>query len=350
MSLPQRETKLALSPDDFYRPLHPEPHDQGDPYILTLPRAVGARFRFYTYVTGEDAASQKAFPVYGSNDLVHWESLGGTLVADMNRSHWAPCVQFIPSLAYPYVMLYSRGEGLDERAHIGHGLRRAHSRSPEGPFLDSGEILTSNLDFAIDADVYYNRVGELKIAFAADFVEDEPLGTGIVESSITPELTELTGRMRVLARAKYEWQVYDRARRMPWKKIPGVNWETDRVRWYTIEGPVGGLVSPQGRQVYLYSGGCFFEYYGVGQLIENEKGELVDVSSDGNLLVAPSADDSFIAPGHCSLVRGIGDRLILMLHARFNGLASPRQICLVPLEWTDKGQLRAIPRDAVLET
>ena len=53
----------------LHRPLHPEGRDQGDPYLLQA--AQGAPFRYYVYVTGEDA-SGAAFPVYGSPDLIRW--------------------------------------------------------------------------------------------------------------------------------------------------------------------------------------------------------------------------------------------------------------------------------------
>ncbi|MGE5141124.1 MAG: family 43 glycosylhydrolase, partial [Rudaea sp.] len=337
------ESQLSLPPDSYFRPLHPEARDQGDPYILTAPPSANSAHRFYVYTSGQDDASGKAFPIYGSDDLLHWQSLGGALVADLARAHWAPCIQYIPSLDYPYVMLYSRGQGHDERAHVGHALRRAHSRSPAGPFVDSGHILTAGLDFAIDPDIYRLPDGQLKIAFAADFVEDQPLGTGLVEASINEHLTQLVGPTRTLARAKYDWQVYDASRRMPWKQIPGVDWEKDRVRWNTLEGPVGGLLSPQGRSVYLYSGGCFFLFYGVGALVEREGGELEDVSSEGNLVIAPEPESGLYSPGHCSLVRGVDGPPLLMLHARFGAHTAPRQMCLVRLNWLPDGRPAAVP-------
>ena len=46
---------------------------------------------------------------------------------------------------------------MGEAAHIGHAIRRADAVAPEGPFQDSGEVLTPDLDFAIDPDVYRLR-------------------------------------------------------------------------------------------------------------------------------------------------------------------------------------------------
>jgi hypothetical protein len=50
-------------------------------------------------------------------------------------------------------MLDSRALGTDEQGHAGHALRRAEAEAREGPFRDSGETLTPDLDFAIDAAV-----------------------------------------------------------------------------------------------------------------------------------------------------------------------------------------------------
>jgi GH43 family beta-xylosidase len=333
--------------EGFFRPLFPERRDQGDPYVMRAPDGEGTRFRFYVYVTGLDAPAGRAFPAYGSDDLARWVPLGGVLAADVTRDHWAPCVRFVPGLARPWVMLYSRGLGLEEQAHIGHALRRADAVSPEGPFADSGHVLTAGLDFAIDPDVYRLRDGRQYLAFATDFVHDPPLGTGIVEAPVTEDLTALLEPPRVLARAQYGWQVYDPARRLPWMEIPGVDWDTDTVVWHTVEAPVGGLVSPHGQDVYLYSGGCFFAYYAIGALVREagapgDQGErLVDVTRDGaTAVLQPQPERGLYGPGHCSLLRGAdaGDGIDrIVFHARFGAPDAPRQMALARLEWTKDG-------------
>lgn len=360
----------ALTEDAFFRPLFPEDRDQGDPYILAVPPEAGARFAYYVYVTGEDSGRGRAFPGYASHDLVHWETLGPVLEADTTKAHWAPCVRYVPGLPRPFVMLYSRAIGLGEQAHIGHAIRRADAISPEGPFTDSGHVLTQDLDFAIDPDVYTRPDGRLYLAFAMDFTEGAPLGTGIVEALISKDLTHLTGGPSLLARAKHEWQVYDPARKLPWKQITGVNWETDTVRWHTVEAPVGGLVSPQGNEVYLYSGGCFFAYYAVGALARSvpsakaerpslagqarqaAQDEITDLSEgEGTVVLGPHTDRGFFAPGHCSYLRlprsssnSAGQsphtpdtQELLMFHARFGSPNAPRQMALAPLRWTPEG-------------
>ena len=167
----------------LHRPLHPEGRDQGDPYLLQA----GARARPSATTStspGRTPPAGTAFPVYGSPDLIRWTALGYGLRGAPGKAHWAPCVRHVPGLARPYVMLYSRAVGVGEAAHIGHAIRRADAVAPEGPFQDSGEVLTPDLDFAIDPDVYRLPDGRLMLAFATDFVADAPLGTGIVEAPI----------------------------------------------------------------------------------------------------------------------------------------------------------------------
>lgn len=329
-----------------YQPLFPEAADQGDPYLLAVPDGVVADFRYYVYVTRDETsdgrggrASAGAFPVFGSDDLAIWQPLGPAIPADgPPRAHWAPCVRYVPGLARPYVMLYSRGIGVGEEAHVGHQILRADSERPEGPFVDSGHVLTPDTDFAIDADVYPAPDGSLRMAYATDFVDAEPYGTGIVEVTVSGDLTRVLSPPTVLARPSEEWHLYDAARRMPWKRIPWVDWRTDSVRWSTIEGPVGGLVNPQGRRVYLYSGGCYFGFYAVGALVEDGAGRLVNVTRGGRGFVLGSLPEhGFYAPGHCDWHRAADGRDWLVTHARFGSPTAPRNACLVELRWDDEG-------------
>jgi GH43 family beta-xylosidase len=331
---------VIVPPSVLYRPLFPEDHDQGDPYIFALPPEAGTQFRYYVYTTGEDPASDRAFPIYGSHDLVSWQRLDDALTVGLESSHWAPCVQYLPDLELPYVMLYSRAIGVGAEGHVGHAIRRAHARQPEGPFVDSGHVLTGDLDFAIDPDVYHAPDGSLQLAFAMDFVDDEPYGTGIVEAPVSEDLTRLIGPPRLLARPRYDWHVYEPSRVMPWKSIAGIDWASETVRWHTIEAPVGGLVSPQGKPVYLYSGGCFYGFYAVGALVEDERGDLHDVTDGEHLqdfVIGPRPEDGFFAPGHCSWLHLDDGRDFLLFHARFGTPDAKRQMVLAPLRWTADG-------------
>lgn len=329
-----------------YRPLFPEAADQGDPFLLAIPDGVPAAHRYYVYVTRDETsdgrggtASAGAFPAFASDDLATWIAIGPTLEGDATRhAFWAPCVRYVPGLPRPYVMLYSHGAGIGEQAHIGHQVRRADAEQPEGPFVDTGHVLTPDTDFAIDADVYRAPDGGLRMAYATDFTGDEPYGTGIVEVAVSDDLTRVLSDPVVLARPTEAWHLFDGARRMPWKQIRGVDWATDTVRWSTVEGPTGGLVDPDGRRVVLYSGGCYFGFYAVGAVVEAQPGRWVNVTRDGRGFVLRSLPEhGFHAPGHCAWFRAADGREWLVTHARFGSETAPRNACLVEMRWDADG-------------
>lgn len=324
----------------------PEPEvDQGDPFLLEVPPEQRAHqpYRFYVYI------SAPGFPVYGSNDLL--DPAGWRRVTDsypglgVDRWCWAPCVRYVPGSARPWVMLYSRARGAGEpEGHQQHRLRRADSESPAGPFLDSGEVLTADLDFAIDPDVCDDADGVRWLYFALDFVDDEPYGTGIVRTRISPDLRRLESEPEVLARPRAPWQLFDAHRSMPWKDIPGVHWDqAETVRWSTIEGPAA-VTSPGGRDVVLYSGGNFAHFYGIGLLARDpDTGHWSDLTpSPQASLLGPDPTAGLVGPGHCSVITSDG-RLFLCYHFRSEAEA-PRQFGVVPLRWnpdTDLPELAA---------
>lgn len=312
----------------FGVPLAPDPDvDQGDPYLLEAPGGSGGRFRYYVYVTGA------GFPVYGSDDLLTWVRVGDSLVTDRQAWCWAPCVRYLPGTARPWVMLYSLARGVgDVDGHRDHRIRRADSERPEGPFVDSGEVLTSGLDFAIDPDVSATPDGGARLTFAADYLAEQPYGTGLMEAPISADLRRLTGPPRPVARARHDWQLYDPARSMPWKPIGGVDWSSGAtVRWFTMEGPVA-LVSPAGRRTTLYSGGNFAGFYGIGVLrLEPGRGWVDLSASPEQCVLAPMAERGVYGPGHGSVLELRGGSL-LCFHFRTSP-DGPRQFGMLPLRW-----------------
>jgi hypothetical protein len=335
-------TKMA------WQPLCREPHDQGDPFALRIPDGVEAKFRYYVYCTGEGGKEDgRTFSVYGSNDLEHWERMeNNALIADTAKAHWAPSVLYIPGLERPYVMLYSRGKGQGEEAHIGHRILRADSATPEGPFVPSGEDLSETFDFAIDPDVFRMPDGRMMMSFAADFVDQEPYGTGLWMAPISEDLRTLLGPPEPMVRPSADWHVYDAARTMPWKQIDGVDWDRgDKVKWHCMEGPSGGLTSPEGKPVVLYSGGCFFGFYAVGALVGGDNGKFEDASAAGNAFVVQAHPELGIhSTGHCSTTTAPDGTPLLFFHERLGGEDSPRQFTFAPLRW--KGETPQCPPPA----
>lgn len=326
--------------------LVPEPDvDQGDPFLVEVPADQRSQqpFRFYVYVSGT------GFPVYGSNSLLDpagWQRVGDSYPGiGVDRWCWAPCVRYVPGLERPWVMLYSRAKGAGEtEGHQEHRLRRADSTSPAGPFADSGEVLTPDLDFAIDPDVHRSADGSHWLYFAVDFVTDEPYGTGIVRARISPDLRRLESEPSVIARPQAEWQLYDANRSMPWKHIPGVRWDrSETVRWSTIEGPAA-ITAPHGREVVLYSGGNFADFYGIGVAAQDPAGQQwLDLSpSPEDSLLGPDPAAGLFGPGHCSVITSDGVAY-LCYHFR-NAPSAARQFAVVPLRWDPETDL---PRLAI---
>jgi hypothetical protein len=237
-------------------------------------------------------------------------------------------------------MLYSHGQGFGEEAHIGHKILRAHSKHPHGPFLPTGDVLTPGSDFAIDAEVYQKRDQTWWMAWAQDFVHDQPIGTGVVEAPITPDLTRLMGEARALVRAWSDEQLYEENRFMPWKEIPTahLNAEGRVPKWYTVEAPVA-VVAPSGRRALLFSGGCFYkENYHVGALVEDDAGRMVNVTQTrGHYVMRTQAAAALFAPAHPSVLKYFQDAYHdhLLIHARFGSLDQLRQMTIVPLWWTE---------------
>jgi arabinan endo-1,5-alpha-L-arabinosidase len=330
----------------LYSSLIDDDYDQGDPNICEIPQNDRSKFafRYYLFVTddsdyGRAAHPGYAFPVYGSNDLFEWKYLNESLVAPDDRARWAPCVNYLPDLERPFVMLYSRARGNGEEAHVQHKIRRADSTKPEGPYVDSGESLTENLDFSIDPNIYRDQNGALTMAFATDFVENEPIGTGLARAPVSSDLRKLLSTPEATARATANWQMYDPERSVPWKEIANVCWDKgDRVKWHCLEGPVGGIAGPTGRRFMFYSSGNYSHFYAVGILEELADNTFVDLSVDPrNCLLAPDPERKFFSVGRIGVITGPDGETYASFHARFGSPEAPRRFGLSLLQWTDDG-------------
>jgi hypothetical protein len=326
----------SLPREMWFRPLIPEDRDQGDPFVLHVPPGV-APFRYYAYTTWDGAVAEgRAFPVYGTHDLLRWEPLGETLIAVDSSAHWAPCVCYLPHLEKPFVMLYSRGKGTGIEAHIGHRIYRAESHSPVGPFISrEAPVTPEEIDFAIDPDVFIDHRGTYRLTFAMDFIEGVRIGTGLAEAEISPDLSTVLSPPKMIARASSDWQIFDPSRSMPWKTIPGVSWEEGHtVAWHCIEAPCT-FYSPNNERITLYSGGCYENFYGVGVLSGDGLEELSPTPAEA--LIRPGAEHGVFAPGHCSCVIGPDQCRYVVFHARYGSLSSVRQLSIAPLLWRDDG-------------
>ena len=324
----------------------PRGDKQADPFAFRDPVS-GA---YYIYCTGENLRTGHAVPVYRSEDLTSLTWCGYALWSIPWRNHWAPAVYHIPDLEHPYVMIYSNGTGWGpNRGHVAHSLYRAHSKSPLGPFLPTNHRLTNDLnDFSIDFDAFPLPDGGWRGAFAMDFVHDEPIGTGVVTTTVNHDLSAFTAPIQVLARATREEHLYEAKRKLPWKTIPGIDWNAGGVveRWHTLEGPCS-----LSEDYIACSGGSFLKgrRYFV-DLIGRKADRWVNVTDlTGQYFLEPKPELGLFNIGHNSWVVGPDGAPYVVYHGRFGRPNAERKVALTPLLHRDIGEFKQAPYGMPLE-
>jgi GH43 family beta-xylosidase len=289
-------------PEIFKNPVYP--HSFPDPFVLKF------RDEYFAYCTGA-AADGNIFSILHSRDLVNWSEVGSAMSPLDTRPpyYWAPEVSYDNGKFYLY---YSAGN------EILMEIRVAVSDRPEGPFVDAGVRLT-NEEFAIDAHVFVDDDGKRYFFYATDFLEYAQIGTGTVVDRMLDWKT-LEGHPRPVTRAKYDWQVYDPARK-----------EKGGVRWYTVEGPT--VLKRKGKYFEMFSGGNWKnKTYGVSFAVSNDiwSDQEWKQYADGEKVfpVLRTIPDKVVGPGHNSVVLGPNNRELYCIYHR----------------WTDAGRVLAIDR------
>jgi GH43 family beta-xylosidase len=285
------QTERLVKVDTFQNPVYS--HSFPDPYVLKF------RGAYYAYSTGfwKDG---NVFGVLISHDLVNWEEIGGAMKPLENSPpfYWAPEVTYSNGKFYLY---YSVGNEAQME------LRVATSRFPDKDFIDSGRRLTSE-EFAIDAHVFLNDDGKKYLFYATDFLNHTHIGTGIVVDQMTDWFT-LAGLPQPVTRAKYDWQIYDPARR-----------EKGGVRWHTVEGPF--VLKRKDLYYEMFSGGNWQNIsYGVSFAVSDNltPGKEWKQFSDGEktLPILRTIPDRITGPGHNSVVRGLNNRELYCIYHRW---------------------------------
>ncbi len=312
----------AMSSPDPSRPAFSNPLPGvvlGDPFALRW------RGRFYLYGTndGPPLADGRQIPVFRSDDLIHWELLGGALEPiEPNLDHWAPEV-----LAWngQFFMVVSFGD-VD---HRGHALWVAVADQPEGPFRLMKPVSDPSEAFSIDGSWLLDDDGQLYLFRCLDFVEESkpPHGTGIVVQKMLDPTTP-AGPPSTVLRAHSDWHLFEPNRPMPLyggRTFPA---------WTTIEGPAP--VRRAGRVFCGYSGGNFLKAYGTGEAVaDNPLGPYEDLRGrEGPLFgTTPGLVEG---PGHFSVIRPdlLSDWIVL--HGRVPG-ETGRRVWLCPARWGQDG-------------
>lgn len=282
-----------------------------DPFIIKH------RGEYWCYSTGW-ASDGRAFQILHSNNLVEWRIVGGAMEALPGAApeYWAPEVSYRNGRFYLY---YSVGDGVVMK------LRVAVAANPEGPFVDSGRVLTQE-EFAIDAHVFEDDNGERYLFYATDFLTHTHIGTGTVADRMIDDLT-LAGNPRPVTLPRFDWQVFDPHRT-----------EKGGVRWHTVEGPF--VLKRKGRYYQMFSGGNWKDLsYGVSYATADSIASLDQWSQQSHDEHTPLALSTIpgkvVGPGHNSVVRGPDNRRLFCVYHRWaldeNG--GRRVLAIDPMEW-----------------
>lgn len=290
----------------FRNPLHPVV--LADPFVL--------KFNGCYYAYGTPASG--AIPVLRSTDLVDWEHAGVVLEAPPpGQRHWAPEVAYENGHFFLY---FSTGASEGE----GHQLRVAVASSPTGPFEQRPGVLDPDDPFTIDAHPFRDDDGQWYLFYSRDFLEDHPVGTGIVVDRLL-DMVRLGGERAVVLRPHAEWHIFERQRR----------WY-DRVwDWYTVEGPF--VRKHDGRYWCFYSGGAWHAgNYGVACAVaEHPLGPYQPVGAPDGGTILRTVPGSVIGPGHASVVvapDNVGEYLVY--HA-WDPPLTGRYMFADPLVWVE---------------
>lgn len=293
-----------------------------DPYVLKY------NGEYWAYSTGiwRDG---RCFGVLRSRDLVHWHDVGGAMepLAGDYPCYWAP--EILNNYGR-LLMYYSVGD--EEKMQI----RVAEADHPAGPFLDSGTSLTHE-EFAIDPHVFIDEDGEKYMFYATDFLTHTHIGTATVVDRMINPFT-LAGDPHPVARAQYDWQVYDPNRI-----------EKGGVRWYTIEGP--SVLKRKSRYYQMFSAGNWKNVsYGVSYAYTDDirKAEEWRQVSDGISLppILRSVPGKVIGPGHNSVIRGPDNRQLYCIYHAWTQEGRARSMCIDPLDWIGRDIIVLGPSDS----
>jgi arabinan endo-1,5-alpha-L-arabinosidase len=291
----------------------------GDPFVLRH------RGRFYLYGTndGPDLPDGRKIPVFRSDDLLHWELLGGALEpSEPTFDHWAPEV-----LAWNgrFFMVVSFGD-VDRR---GHALWVAVADRPEGPFRLANRLSDPSERFSIDGSWLLDDDGSLYLFRCLDFVaeDDPPSGTGIVVQPMRDPFAP-AGAPATVLRAHSPWQLFLADRVMP------LYGGRTFAEWTTVEGPAP--VRRAGRYFCGYSGGNYSGAYGTGEVTaDRPRGPYTDPRGRAGPLFG-TVPGLVEGPGHFSVVRPDLVHDWIVLHGRRPGEAG-RRVWLCPARWDRDG-------------
>ncbi len=199
----------------------------GDPFVLKY------NGEYFCYSTGK-----KNVNILHSQDLIHFEHLGGCLLDEGRYDFWAPCVIYLNGKFYMYYSSNPQGIN-DDHAHC---LRVAAADTPYGPFIFQKQLLDL---FSIDPHAVKSETGDLIMFYSANNYSGTDrnfAGTIILVDEMTDPFT-LAGSPRpaVMPSMKEEMFMENRF--------------GDGRDWYTIEGAF--YIKKRETEYLMYSANAF---------------------------------------------------------------------------------------------
>jgi beta-xylosidase len=300
-------------------------------FAADMPDPSVKKFGEYYYAFGTTSSDRlpdgRIFKILRSRDLVHWEQMGGALVppsSDTNYLYWAP---EIAENHGKYYLYYAMG-GIEPEHFV---LRVAVSGQPGGPFTDSGVILRDCTDnrFTIDPYPFRDDDGQWYLFYAVDFAYESAglhAGTGVVVDRLI-DMTRLAGERQVVARAAYDWTLFEANRRME------VFHQT--FNWHTIEGP---CVTRHGGKYYCFYSGANWQTprYGVDYVVADKPlGPYTGAGDHARVLHGTMG--GVIGPGGNALATGPDGKTQYIVYHAWNKQMTERQLCIDRLDWTPDG-------------
>jgi beta-xylosidase len=282
---------------------------------------------YWAYGTAPAREDGTQFPVLRSDDLANWTYVSHALHPLRDPpgvNYWAPEVAAGDDGRF---YLYYSATTSESDEH--HRLRVAIADDPAGPFKDSGAMILPDAGFTIDASPFRDpKSGRWFLFFASDYTDDQPHGTGLSVVPLDDSMTSVAGAPRIVQRATYPWQIYERNR-----NYKGRVWEA----WHCVEGPF--VVAHEERYYCLYSGGAWHsDNYGVGFAVaDNPLGPWKDDMAEHGPTVLKGAFPKVIGPGHNSVVLGPDDRTHWCVYHAWDEAKTARRMCIDPLIWTPTG-------------
>ena len=265
------------------------------------------------------------FLLLRSDNLVDWTEVGSALKLlpqDYGTAYWAPEVAYENGLFHLY---YSLG-----RSDKQHHIRLATSPAPEGPYLDTGALLTSpyTCPFAIDPSPFQDDDGQWYLFYARDFLDTDAgarAGTALVVDRLVT-MDRLAGEERTVARPRHDWQRYIADRVM----------YGGQYDWHTLEGPC--VRKRNGIYYCLFSAGRWEDAtYGVDWVTSKSvTGPYQDQTNSDGARILRTIPGRVLGPGHCSITEGPDGSEMLAYHA-WDVQKTGRRLCIDPLTWTMEG-------------